>query len=199
MAETQAGSTNSSKATTKQAEAAIAQKRADEKAKKTAAQAESPDSAAKTKLGSLKQTVAKDVEIARKKAQELGKVAVEAVKKVDKTKARALGKQALEQADHAKESGKVAAKNALDVVLGRRESPMLKFLVIGLRLIGIALFVLSLFGMWLFSPMLAAIGWIATSVTGFALGFIVFGMGELVNLLIKIEGHLHALALSQRH
>lgn len=208
MGETQTGSTGGGKKTSKKAEAVIAKttskngKAGD--AEEQHASVETQDAAsqagtAKTKIDGLKSTVAKDVEIARQKAHQLGQAAMDAVKKVDKDKAKALGKEAMRQVDHAKESGKEAAKGALDVILGRRESPMLKLLVVGLRLIGIALFVLALFSGWFFAPLAAAIGWFATSVTGFALGFVVFGMAELVNLLVKIEGHLHAMAQAQRH
>lgn len=104
----------------------------------------------------------------------------------------------------AKQLGKAALKGSMNVITGKSETNVLSFLVIGLRIVGVALFLCAVFQAWFFEWI--AIGmklatdsssfvvWLKVSGTGLLSGLLVYGTGEVISLMQKIERHLRTIS-----
>jgi hypothetical protein len=99
----------------------------------------------------------------------------------------------------AKQLGKAALKGGVDAITGKKATNALDFIVIGLRAMGVVVFVCAVFQIWFFLPMSSVMRyttensfliWLKVSAIGFLLGMFVYGTAEVISLIQKIERHL---------
>jgi hypothetical protein len=103
----------------------------------------------------------------------------------------------------AKQLGKAALKGSMNAITGKSETSILSFLVIGLRIIGVMLFLCSLIQAWFFkwiaigmsygSDSSSFVVWLKVSCTGLMLGLLVYGTAEVISLMQKMERHLRKI------
>lgn len=94
----------------------------------------------------------------------------------------------------AKDFIKAAFKGSMDVLSGKKESSVLNYMVIGFRILGVLIFIFAIFKWWIFEYIAYVVGYPKNIFTGLFIGILVFSIGELINLFIKIEGHLRIMS-----
>jgi ABC-type bacteriocin/lantibiotic exporter with double-glycine peptidase domain len=103
----------------------------------------------------------------------------------------------------AKQLGKAALKSSVDAITGKSQTSILDFIVIGLRIMGVVLFVCSVFQIWFFGPMASVMQyttensffvWLKVAAIGLLSGMSVYGTAEVIALIQKIERHLSKIA-----
>ncbi|MCX7010908.1 MAG: hypothetical protein NTY53_27325 [Kiritimatiellaeota bacterium] len=94
----------------------------------------------------------------------------------------------------AKQLGKAAVQGGINAIAGKNHTSALRFAVIGFRILGVTIFLMSVFKLWWFEYYEVGVGYFKTVLTGFVIGFTIYCHGELINLLTNIEAHLRKIA-----
>ena len=106
--------------------------------------------------------------------------------------------------DMAKQLGKAALKGSINAITGKSETSVLSFLVIGLRVVGVALFLCAVLQAWFFewialgmklaTESSSFVVWLKVSGIGLLSGLMVYGTGEVISLMQKMERHLSTIS-----
>ena len=103
----------------------------------------------------------------------------------------------------AKQLGKAALKGSMDAITGKSETNLLRFLVIGLRGLGVLLFICAVLQAWFFKWIAMGmqfgdsssfVVWVKVAAIGLLLGVMVYGAAEVISLLQKMERHLRNIS-----